>query len=123
MNTTFVKQIGALVIGAAMIALPFVAFADNGASKSALQNGTAVQVVISDPGTVLVRGAKVTAVSGSVITAQTTWSGVTLTWSVNTSSTTKFYNKGNDTLTNCSGQYRELCRDTERLIGSPSGRS
>ncbi len=51
-------------------------------------------ITIASSGQVIVRGAKVVAVSGSAITARTTWGASSLTWSVRTSGSTKFYPAG-----------------------------
>ncbi|MFA5841217.1 MAG: hypothetical protein WC847_03050 [Candidatus Paceibacterota bacterium] len=57
-------------------------------SKEAHMRGSTLEVHISDKGKVDVRGAKVTAISGNVITASTSWGVANLVWSVNVSSDT-----------------------------------
>lgn len=52
-------------------------------AKEAHQRGSTLEVHISDNGKVLVRGAKVTAVSGSIISASTSWGVASLAWTVN----------------------------------------
>ncbi|MDO8523687.1 MAG: DUF5666 domain-containing protein [bacterium] len=61
--------------------------------KAILSSGSAVEVVITPTGDVLVRGAKVTAISGGTITAATTWGGTSIPWSVVTDGATTFLNK------------------------------
>lgn len=56
-------------------------------------SGSTLEVHINDNGKTLVRGAKVTAVSGSVITATTTFGTNVMTWTVNTTSNTQFVRK------------------------------
>ncbi len=63
-----------------------------GAFKSDKQearlNGSNLEVHFSDNGNVLVRGAKVTSVSGSTVNATTSWGALSLNWTVNTTSST-----------------------------------
>lgn len=54
-------------------------------------------VTIGGQGNALVRGAKVTDVSGSTITAKTTWPDTSFTWTVKTDSDTEFYATGKNT--------------------------
>ena len=54
------------------------------------KKGSSLEVHINDNGSVLVRGAKVTAVSGTTITAITEWNGASMSWNINTDATTKF---------------------------------
>lgn len=56
-------------------------------------SGSTLEVHINNNGKTLVRGAKVTAVSGSVITATTTFGTNVMTWTVNTTSATQFVRK------------------------------
>ncbi|MBV9349237.1 MAG: hypothetical protein JO026_00635, partial [Patescibacteria group bacterium] len=63
---------------------------------------------MSDSGAVAVHGAKVTAVSGSTITAQTAFGATVLSWTVDTNNSTSFAPKGNasNTLSNVkAGDY------------------
>lgn len=85
---------GALAL--ALVLVPGAALAHDSARPAKTPG---VEVVITNAGNVLVRGATVTAVSGSTITATTTWSGVTLTWSVATDSGTSFLDRFGGTLT------------------------
>ncbi len=52
--------------------------------------GSTLEVRIADDNSVTVRGAKVTAVSGSVITAQTSFGSTVLSWSIRTNADTRF---------------------------------
>jgi len=58
--------------------------------KQAHAVGSTLEVHISDSGAVLVRGAKVTAVSGSVINASTSWNGASMSWQIMTSGATRY---------------------------------
>jgi hypothetical protein len=71
---------------------PFIASADNDKNKDTSMRPAShrVEVAVTDSGNVLVRGAKVTAVSGSTITAVTTAGASTLTWTVTTDGSTSF---------------------------------
>jgi hypothetical protein len=57
------------------------------------------EVQIKNNGSVTLKGAQVTGVSGSVITAQTTLGSAILTWTITTSGTTQFMNKKSQTIT------------------------
>ena len=54
------------------------------------KKGSSLEVHINDNGSVLVRGAKVTAVSVTTITAITEWNGASMSWNINKDATTKF---------------------------------
>jgi hypothetical protein len=60
--------------------------------KQAHATGSTLEVHISDNGMVLVRGAKVTAVTGNLITATTAWGGSTINWQV-VAGNTRFVNR------------------------------
>ncbi|MES2023158.1 MAG: hypothetical protein V4439_00555 [Patescibacteria group bacterium] len=62
-------------------------------AKEAHDNGSTLEVHIYDNGKVLVRGAKVTGVSGTVVSAYTTWGSVTLNWAVNAGTGSKVIRK------------------------------
>lgn len=51
--------------------------------------GSTLEIHITSGGKALVRGAKVTAISGNIITATTEWGSANMTWLVNSSTTTK----------------------------------
>lgn len=55
--------------------------------------GTGVKVGIEENGQTLVRGAKVTAVSGNMISATTAWGAMNLNWNINVVSNTSFVRK------------------------------
>ena len=83
--------------GAVLTALafaPVITLADNDNDKNKGDDNRRasqrVEVAIADSGNVLVRGAKVTAISGSTITAVTTAGASTLTWTVTTDGSTSF---------------------------------
>lgn len=69
--------------------MPSIASADSN-SNSRIE---APSVAMSTEGKVLVKQAKVTSVSGSVINASVTLGSGTLSWTVTTDSATKFYNR------------------------------
>lgn len=89
----------ALILGAVV---PALADNDNGKgkgkgnddafrlAKEAKSIGSMLEVHITDTGKVLVRGAKVTAVSGNTISAETLWGSAVMTWSVLTDGSTEF---------------------------------
>ncbi len=67
---------------------------DNGNNNKERENtahavGSTLEVHIFDDGSVLVRGAKVTSVSGSVIYATTAWGSASMPWTVNTDGATE----------------------------------
>ncbi len=61
--------------------------------KEAKLVGSTLEVHITNNGNVLVRGAKVTAVSGNTVTATTMWGSANITWAVNTDGNTKLLRK------------------------------
>ncbi|MEK7588998.1 MAG: hypothetical protein AAB438_04265 [Patescibacteria group bacterium] len=65
---------------------------DDHKKETKLEDST-LEVNIKDNGQVLVRGAKVTAVSGNMITATTAWGAMNLNWNVNVLSSTNFVRK------------------------------
>ncbi|MEK9176792.1 MAG: DUF5666 domain-containing protein [Patescibacteria group bacterium] len=88
------KSISAIALTLGIL-IPGAAFADN--DKSAGGNN-GVTIAVTNAGNVTVRTAAVTAVSGTTITASTTWGGTTLTWTVTTDTSTKFLGKGEGTI-------------------------
>ena len=69
---------------------------DNGKSeqaKEAHNNGSTLEVHFFDNGKVLVRGAKVTAVTADTVSAFTSWGTVNLNWSVNVMSNSQMFKK------------------------------
>jgi len=61
--------------------------------KEAKLDGSSLEVSIKDNGQVLVRGAKVSGVSGNTITATTAWGAMNLNWNVNVLSSTNIVRK------------------------------
>src|SRR5438105_2503784 len=93
------KKIGITVTaGALLIASLAAAESDMGMSASMKHGhsddthgmGTTLEVHINDNGKVLVRGAKVTGVSGNTILASTAWGGAAINWTVTTDGSTEF---------------------------------
>ena len=79
----------AAILAAAAISLPSLASANNGSKDN---SGTMVS--IHNDGSVLVRGATVTSVSGDVIIARTSWGDTNISWEIDTDGSTEFYSKG-----------------------------
>ncbi len=92
----FTKQLGAgvasVAVASALTFLPVIASANEGNKNNENRPAATqrVEVAINASGNVLVRGAKVTGVSGSVITVTTTAGASTLSWAVTTDSSTAF---------------------------------
>ncbi|MES2135292.1 MAG: hypothetical protein V4449_03575 [Patescibacteria group bacterium] len=89
-------SIAVLAVSALFIA-PLLASANNDNDNNDREKksdhrsvGSTLEVRIDDNGQVMVRGAKVTSVSGSVINAQTAFGSTVLSWSIRTSADTKF---------------------------------
>ena len=95
--TTLVTKIGTIALAAAIMVVPAFALANwgdkKGTSFAPRSVGSSLEVIISDNGNTTVRGAKVTGVSGSTITAQTIWDASSITWTVRTDSETNFIQK------------------------------
>lgn len=93
MNIT--KKFGAgvttVAVASALAFLPVIASANEGTKdKNRLAAAQRVEVAINASGNVLVRGAKVTGISGSTLTVTTTAGASTLSWAVTTDSSTAF---------------------------------
>lgn len=69
---------------------------DNSQHKTQEVKKTNVMADINAAGKVIVRGATVTAVSGSVLSATTVWGGATLTWTVLATSSVHFIDKNGE---------------------------
>lgn len=89
MNTTLLKQLGVGALGLALIAAPTFALAKDDSYRPR-SVGSPIEVILSENGKAVVRGAKVTDVSGSTIAAQTIMNGTTINWTVRTDSDTDF---------------------------------
>ncbi len=87
---------GTAAVLAGVTMLSALALAENDDHDKMMQHeeirkvGSTLEVHISDNGNVLMRGAKVTKINGSTITAANTWGSATLSWTVNTNSNTSF---------------------------------
>ncbi len=93
-ESAVVMLVGLTITGALMFAFARNASANEGADTSGhvpagYATTTLVQIVGNNA--VLVRGAKVTAISDTTITAQTVWGNSALTWTVRTNGDTKYY--------------------------------
>src|SRR3989344_4327241 len=93
----FAKQIGAsaasVAVISALVILPVIVSANeanrnNG--NSLISRSQRVEVAISNAGNVLVRGAKVTGITGSTLAVTTTAGASTLSWAVTTDASTAF---------------------------------
>ena len=87
-----VAPVALIVLGSLFIS-PFLASANENEGKKRSGPhavGSALEIRIEDNNSVLVRGAKVTAVSGSVISAETAFGATVLSWSVRTNANTVF---------------------------------
>lgn len=89
------KHIGVAALALTLIATPVLAFANSGKNKAYAPRsvGSTLEVAIRDDGSTVVRGARVTNVSGGTITAQTIWDASSITWTVRTDGDTDFYKK------------------------------
>lgn len=87
------KTVSALSLVALIAAAPAFALAKNNDSYKPRATGSTLEVAIADSGKTVVRGARVTGVSDSTITAQTIWGASSITWTVRTDSSTEFLNK------------------------------
>ena len=98
--TTLFTKLSTVALVAAFTIAPVFALADSGKSKSFAPRsvGSTLEVMISDNGKAVVRGAKVTDVSGSTITAQTMWDASSITWTVRTDGDTDFLRKNGSTV-------------------------
>lgn len=96
---SFIKTLIGVTMAIALVAVPVYADNDNH-KKEAHNNGTTLEVHINDNGSVLVRGAKVTAISGSIISASTTFGTSTIAWTIDASSISKVIRRygGNGTI-------------------------
>ena len=84
-----VALLGALVI------TPAAVFARDNYDKSDVRaTGAELSVQINNNGSTRVSGATVTSVGSSTLVAQNSFGSTTLTWTVNTNSSTKFVDKG-----------------------------
>ncbi|MBP6860285.1 MAG: hypothetical protein KBC38_01840 [Candidatus Pacebacteria bacterium] len=93
------KKIAAITAVGALIAVPAFAFANSGEGKG--NDGrqfdpAKVSIAIANDGSTLVRGAKITDVGDSSLTATTLVNGVTLSWAIDTDSETAFYEADGD---------------------------
>ena len=95
MNITrkFSVGIASVAVASALAFLPVIASANEGKSnknEDRLAATQRVEVAINASGNVLVRGAKVTGISGTTLTVTTTAGASTLSWAVTTDGSTAF---------------------------------
>jgi hypothetical protein len=102
MKTSTILQTAAVLLVAAAVAAAFTIAPLFASAKSSdnkirtVESGTTVS--IANNGSVLVRGAEVTAVSGDVITARTQWGDTNISWKVETDNDTNFLQKNGSTV-------------------------
>lgn len=89
-HTVSFYSYSALGVLAAFVLSFGVAFADNDSRKSDKKSGTGVEIQIGSNGNALVRGAKVTSVASSTISAKTNYGSSELGWRVVTNGDTDF---------------------------------
>lgn len=87
--------IASLALFAVLVPTSVALAHDDERERSQRPTDAGVQIFATHDGNVLVRGAKVTGVASSTITATTAWGGTTLTWSVLTDGTTEFVSRSN----------------------------
>lgn len=83
------KQLAYLATSGAALALVFIFAAQTAAAHSPLK-ALGPSVAIGENGGALVRGAEVTSISNGTITAKTAWDDASITWSVDTDSSTQY---------------------------------
>lgn len=85
--------LAAILVGG-LFALPVLAHGDDDDAvtrvASVLPAAPSLAVFIGPNGSVLVRGAKVTAESGATLSAETAWGSTNITWTLHTSASTAF---------------------------------
>lgn len=84
-----------LALAVVTVAAPVIALAQPG-DQGPRNLGTTLETHIYNDGTVLVRGAKVTAVSSSTISATQTWGSSVLNWTVNASGVREVVMRGDE---------------------------
>ncbi len=90
--------------------------------KQVHQNGSTLEVHILDNGKVLVRGAKISSISGNTVNAYTAWGSINLNWQVNVLSNAKMVRKygGNGSISEMSvGDIISFQGDLVSTSGSP----
>ncbi|MBI5457677.1 hypothetical protein HY971_03065 [Candidatus Kaiserbacteria bacterium] len=92
--TQFGIGAASVAVASALAFLPIIAAADEGRGTRDIRDtrplAQRVEIAITDSGNVLVRGAKVTGITGSTLTVTTTAGSSTLSWAVTTNSSTVF---------------------------------
>ena len=87
----FIKKLGTVALGGALMAtlliMPSAASAQSGKNKAPL-SAPGISVSIDATGRALVRGAEITNISGSTLTAKMGWGNTALTWTVVTNGDT-----------------------------------
>ncbi|MBU1292578.1 hypothetical protein KJ819_00740 [Patescibacteria group bacterium] len=95
MHRTLIESGAVLFAGLLVVGGLMFAFAHNAQAKDSerVRAGSPLEVIISDNGRVLVRGAEITSVGGADIIARSEWGQSSLTWTVRTDSDTSFVQK------------------------------
>lgn len=87
-NSFISTKVVALAVIATLAFIPLVSLAKSG--NNGKVNGSAREVHIAEDGTVLVRGATISSISGNTIVASVTWGNSGLSWTVRTDGSTEF---------------------------------
>ncbi len=81
---------GLLGLVGALLLMPFVTLADSAGARAV---GSPLEAYISSNGTIVVRGAQVTDISGDTLIAETDFGDATVTWRVDTDANTKYVSR------------------------------
>lgn len=97
-KTTYTARTSFVVLlaGLAAAGVLMFAFSQNAEAKDGKgpkSVGSSLEVMLSDNGNAVVRGAEVTAVGDGTITARTVWNAASLTWTVETDGSTQYVEK------------------------------
>lgn len=96
-NSIVTRSTVAVAIIATLALVPFATFAKSGSSGKI--SGNTKEVHIADDGTVLVRGATVSSISGGTIVANLNWGSTGMSWTLKSSSSTEFIRSNGGTTT------------------------
>ena len=123
MKIKYLAYSGIMALSLASLAL-FTAADENGEKqlKEARSVGSTLEIHVTDNGKVLVRGAKVTSVSGNTINASTTWGSAVFNWAVVTDSSTEWVRRfgGASAISEVSvGDFISFQGVLDTTIGSP----
>ncbi|MDO8522866.1 MAG: DUF5666 domain-containing protein [bacterium] len=124
MRLKHIAYSGVVALSLASLAL-FAAQADERGDKQfreAQAVGSTLEIHVTDSGRVLVRGAKVTSISGSTINATATWGSAVFNWGVVTDSSTEWVRRsgGNSSISEVSvGDFISFQGALDTTVASP----